>query len=73
MEHVKQAEALRNEKPYWSLNTDAHLRSVIMGRSVMVPVIEGELQLGEFGMIWFGDWDQIRARERVVIIQVQGE
>lgn len=73
LEHVDQAAKLRDEKPYWSLNTDAHLRSVIMGRSVTIPILDGRMQLGEFGMIWFGDWDQIRARERTVIVQVQGE
>ena len=70
--HVDDAARLRNEHPSWSLNTDAHLRSVIMGRSVTIPIIDGELQLGEFGRIYFGDWDQVRARERTVIVQVSG-
>ena len=72
-EHIDQAAKLRGEKPHWSLNTDAHLRSVLMGRSVQIPFIDGEMQLGEFGMIWFGDWDQVRARLRNAIVQVQGE
>jgi len=71
--HVDDAARLRDELPSWSLNTDAHLRSIIMGRSVTIPVIDGEMQLGEFGRIFFGDWDQVRARERIVIVQVQGE
>ena len=71
--HVDDAARLRGELPSWSLNTDAHLRSVIMGRSVVVPVIDGEMQLGEFGCIYFGDWDQVRARKRKVIVQVKGE
>ena len=71
--HVDIAGQEREELPAWSLNTDAHLRSVIMGRSVTIPVIDGEVQLGEFGCIYFGDWDQIRARERTVIVQVMGE
>ena len=72
-EHIDQAAKLRGEKPFWSLNTDAHLRSVLMGRSVTIPIIDGELQMGGFGRIWFGDWDQIRARQRKAIVQVQGE
>lgn len=72
-EHIDQAAKLRGEEPFWSLNTDAHLRSVLLGRSVTIPIIDGELQLGEFGMIWFGDWDQVRARLRNAIVQVQGE
>lgn len=71
--HIELAAELREEEPCWSLNTDAHIRSVMMGRSVTVPLIDGELQLGEFGYIWFGDWDQVRARERNAIVQVMGE
>lgn len=71
--HIQLAAELRNEEASWSLNTDAHLRSVIMGRSVTIPVIDEELQLGEFGRIYFADWDQVRARERTVIVQVMGE
>ncbi len=71
--HIELAARDRNELPSWSLNTDAHLRSVIMGRSVTLPVIDGELQLGDFGCIYFGDWDQVRARKRKVIVQIMGE
>lgn len=71
--HVTIAARERDELPSWSLNTDAHLRSVIMGRSVTIPIIDGEIQLGEFGRIYFGDWDQVRARKRTVIVQVTGE
>ncbi|MDR3577142.1 MAG: secondary thiamine-phosphate synthase enzyme YjbQ [Anaerolineaceae bacterium] len=63
----------RNEEASWSLNTDAHLRSVLMGRSVTIPVVNGELILGEFGRIYFADFDQVRARERNVRIQIIGE
>ena len=70
--HVDDAAKLRDELPSWSLNTDAHLRSVILGRSVDIPIIDGEIQLGEFGCVYFGDWDQVMARERKVIVQVTG-
>ena len=56
-----------------TLNTDAHLRSSIMGRSETIPVVEGHLELGEFGHIFFVDFDHTRARERNVLIQVLGE
>ncbi len=68
-----QAAAGRNELPSWSLNTDAHLRSVIMGRSQSIPVIDGAMVLGEFGRIYFADFDQVRARGRNVRIQIVGE
>ena len=68
-----QAAAGRDELPSWSLNTDAHLRSVIMGRSQSIPVIDGAMTLGEFGRIYFADFDQVRARERTVRVQIVGE
>jgi len=71
-EHIKAALG-REELPSWSLNTDAHLRSVIMGRSVTIPVVDGEMILGEFGRIYFADFDQVRARQRNVRVQIIGE
>jgi secondary thiamine-phosphate synthase enzyme len=70
--HIEAAKG-RNELPSWSLNTDAHLRSVLMGRSVTIPVIEAKMELGEFGRIYFADFDQVRARERIVRVQIVGE
>jgi secondary thiamine-phosphate synthase enzyme len=70
--HIEMA-AKRNEEASWSLNTDAHLRSVIMGRSETIPVISGKMTLGEFGRIYFADFDQVRARERTVTVQIVGE
>lgn len=67
------AAAERNELPPWSLNTDAHLRSVLMGRSQTIPVIDSQMALGEFGHIYFADFDQVRARERTVGVQIVGE
>ncbi len=71
-QHIQAAKG-RDELPSWSLNTDAHLRSVLMGRSQSIPVIDGMMQLGEFGRIYFADFDQVRARERLVRVQIVGE
>lgn len=56
-----------------TLNTDAHLRSAIMGRSESIVIIDGKLDLGAFGHIYFVDFDQTRSRERTVQVQVIGE
>lgn len=72
-EHIEHATKNLNEEAVWSLNTDAHLRSSIIGRSETIPLVEGELQLGEFGEIYFIDFDEVRARERTVRIQIMGE
>jgi secondary thiamine-phosphate synthase enzyme len=70
--HIEAAKG-RDELPSWSLNTDAHLRSVLLGRSVTIPIVDGALVLGEFGRIYFADFDQVRARQRNVRIQILGE
>jgi len=70
--HVEYAVSL-SEDPAWALNTDAHLRSVILARSQTVPVWDGAMVLGRFGRVWFVDWDQTRARERTVWVQVMGD
>ena len=54
-------------------NTDAHLRSSIIGRNVTVVLEDGALDLGEFGRIHFIDWDQTRARTRTVQVMLLGE
>ena len=71
--HIEIAGRERDELTWWSLNTDAHLRSVLLGRSVIVPIDDGKLVLGEFGRIYFADFDQVRARKRTVFVQVEGE
>jgi secondary thiamine-phosphate synthase enzyme len=71
-EHIEHA-IRRNEHPSWSLNTDAHLRSIILGRSESIPIIDGKLELGDFGRIYFADFDQVRDRERTVRFQIVGD
>lgn len=60
------------EKPQ-TLNTDGHLRSVFLGRSETIVMIDGELDLGSFGHIYFVDLDQTCGRERQVQVQIVGE
>jgi thiamine phosphate synthase YjbQ (UPF0047 family) len=61
------------EEAWWGLNTDAHLRSVLLGRSASVPVVDGGLALGDFGRVYFVDFDQTRARHRQVHVTFIGE
>jgi secondary thiamine-phosphate synthase enzyme len=60
------------DKPQ-TLNTDAHLRSALIGRSESIVIGDGELDLGKFGHIYLVDFDQTCARERHVEIRVFGE
>ena len=54
-------------------NTDAHLRSSIIGRNVTVIIDDGVADLGEFGRIHFIDFDQTRGRTRTVQVMIIGE
>ncbi len=54
-------------------NTDAHLISSIIGRSQTIVIDDGKLDLGEFGFIYFIDFDKTRARTRTVDVMIIGE
>lgn len=65
--------AEHNEDARGCHNTDAHLRSSIIGRSETIVLVDGEADLGEFGRIHFIDFDQTRARKRTVQVMIIGE
>jgi secondary thiamine-phosphate synthase enzyme len=52
-------------------NSHAHMRAAIIGPSVSVPLVEGELQLGTWQQIVLIDFDD-RPRERTVAVHVTG-
>lgn len=70
---VEHSMTVFGEEPAQTLNTDGHLRSCLMGRSETVPIVEGELQTGDHGHIYFADFDGTRARSRTVQIQLVGD
>ena len=70
--HIRNAAEHRNEPPAWGLNTDGHILSSILGRSETIPLVDGSLILGEFGRVYFGDLDAVRARTRTVHFQILG-
>lgn len=54
-------------------NTDAHLRSALIGRSETITLIDGKVDLGEFANVYFIDFDVTRGRTRTAQITVIGE
>ena len=56
-----------------ALNTDAHLRSVFFGRSESIVIIDGKMDMGQFGHVYFVDFDKTRVRDRQVQVQIMGE
>ncbi|MFC1564068.1 secondary thiamine-phosphate synthase enzyme YjbQ [candidate division KSB1 bacterium] len=53
-------------------NGHSHLRAALLGPSLSVPVINGELQLGTWQQIVFIDCDN-RSRSRNINVQIVGE
>lgn len=52
-------------------NADAHMKRQIMGREVVVAITEGELDLGPWEAIFYGEFDG-RRRKRA-LIKIIGE
>ena len=53
-------------------NGHSHLRAALLGPSLSVPVINGQLALGTWQQIIFLDFD-VKARSREIIVQVAGD
>lgn len=49
-------------------NADAHLRAMLLGESVTVPVLDGGLALGTWQSILFVDGDGPRSRRLQVVV-----
>lgn len=64
----------RHNDPAWSdcdrHNADSHLRALVLGMSMTLPVADGQLVLGEWQSIMLGELDG--PRERSVRFQVMG-
>lgn len=54
-------------------NTDAHLRSQLIGRSETIAVLDGAPDLGSFGHVFLIDFDTTRQRQRKLRLTVIGE
>jgi secondary thiamine-phosphate synthase enzyme len=52
-------------------NGAAHLRSLTIGHEVIVPITKGELDLGPWQRVFYGEWDGKRRKR--VIVKVMGE
>lgn len=71
-------ENLAPEKPYsqydhnsFEDNADAHLKRQIMGREVVVAITEGNLDLGPWEQIFYGEFDG--KRKKRVLIKIIGD
>jgi secondary thiamine-phosphate synthase enzyme len=52
-------------------NGDAHLKSLLIGHEVIVPVTDGRLDLGPWQQIYYAEFDGQRPKR--VVVKVMGE
>lgn len=74
----KWLETLAPEKPHsqyihngYEDNADAHLKRQIMGREVVVAITKGQLDLGPWEQIFYGEYDGMRRKR--VLVKIIGE
>jgi secondary thiamine-phosphate synthase enzyme len=53
-------------------NGHSHIRASLLGPSLTVPIVQGNLTLGTWQQIIYVDFD-IRPRRRQIVVQVMGE
>ena len=53
-------------------NGHSHVRAALLGPSLVVPFVEGDLQLGTWQQIILVDFDN-RPRSRQLVVQIVGE
>ena len=71
-------ERLAPEKPYsqyrhngYENNADAHLKRSVMGREAVVAVTAGNLDLGPWEQLFYGEFDGMRKKR--VLLKIIGE
>jgi secondary thiamine-phosphate synthase enzyme len=65
------ADAYRHNRGTGEDNAAAHLRSLVMGHEVIVPVTGRSLDLGPWQRIFYGEWDGQRPKR--VLFKAMGE
>lgn len=72
---INEHDGYRHNDPHFSdcdrSNADSHLRSLLLGRQLSIPVVDGEMSLGTFESIIFAELDG--PRERQIQLQVLAE
>ena len=62
----------RHNQRWGDGNGHAHARHALLGPSLTIPVIEGQMTLGTWQQIIFVDFDN-RPRSRTLVLQMMGE
>jgi secondary thiamine-phosphate synthase enzyme len=74
-EVAKDGQPYKHNSPEFSdcdrKNATAHLRAMLLGHSVLLPVVEGRPVLGQFQSVMLAEFDG--PRQRALHVQVLGE
>ena len=62
----------RHNQRWGDGNGHAHARHALLGPSLTIPIIEGQMTLGTWQQIIFVDFDN-RPRSRTLVLQMMGE
>jgi secondary thiamine-phosphate synthase enzyme len=69
LQHLNELVPQAGEWRHAEGNSDSHIKAMLVGTSVTVPVVEGRLQLGRWQAVFFCEFDG--PRDRSIWIHVQ--
>ncbi|MEE9543658.1 MAG: secondary thiamine-phosphate synthase enzyme YjbQ [Thermodesulfobacteriota bacterium] len=61
----------KHNKGDYGRNADAHIKCVLIGNSISVPITNGRLALGQWQAIYFSEFDG--PRKRLLSVKITGE
>ncbi len=61
-ELVPNRPSFKHNKGEFGRNADAHIKSLLIGNSVTIPVTKGRLALGQWQVLYFSEFDGPRSR-----------
>ncbi|HHL40375.1 MAG TPA: YjbQ family protein [Deltaproteobacteria bacterium] len=70
-ELVPKRSTFRHNKGEYGRNADAHIKSLLVGGNVALPVTKGRVALGQWQDIYFSEFDG--PRSRLISVKVIGE
>ncbi len=68
---VPQGAGYHHDQTDHKKNADAHIRSILCGHHVTIPLSQGRLELGTYQTIYYAEFDGMRDKE--IQVKVMGE
>lgn len=67
---VPPSDEYHHNKGDYGKNTDAHIKSTIIGQSLSIPITMGRMTLGQWQAVYFSEFDG--PRKRLISVKVTG-